>query len=165
MDEIIIENLKSFLTGHMAHKNFEDAISNFPIDKINMKIDNIPYTFYQLLEHIRISLNDIVDYISNPNYKFLNWPDDYWPPRDKIATIEEWNTTVKDIRFLYGKSKSLIEGKKITDLVKKLPHVTSEHSLLREIIMIIDHNAYHIGQFVTMRMVINHVAKNKDSRI
>ena len=155
MEDSIADTFKEFLTGRMAHKNFQDAINNFPMDRINTKIDNIPYTFWHLLEHIRIAMKDIIEYVLEPEYEFLHWPDDYWPPKDKKATEEDWHNSVDEIHSLLEQSLSLFEGKEILDLIKKIDHVESNHSILRELIMIIDHNAYHIGQFVTMRMIIN----------
>ena len=165
MTDVIIEQLKQFLTGHMAHKNFEDAISDFPMSKINTKLDNIPYTFWHLLEHIRRGQKDIYEYISSSDYKSMNWPDDYWPPRNKEATAEDWNKTINEIRDLYEQSKALIENKSLAELSKKIEFVDKDHSVLRGIILIIDHNAFHMGQFVTMRMVLGSPSVNKNSPV
>ena len=95
----------------------------------------------------------------------MNWPDDYWPPRDKEASVDDWNKTIDEIKELYKLSKSLIENKTLEELSRKIEFVEKDHSVLRGILLIIDHNAFHMGQFVTMRMILGYPSKNKDSPV
>src|SRR3990167_2219314 len=92
-EDILRKNLVELLTKSHAHMVFEDAIKDFPMNKINTHFPNESYSAWALLEHIRITQWDILDFIKNKNYKYIKWPDEYWPKKDKIATAKEWTKT------------------------------------------------------------------------
>ena len=140
------------LQGGGAHMNLDQAVANFPIEHYNTRPPNVPYTFWHLLEHIRIAQWDILDFISSASYEHLNWPDDYWPHQDTQADLTQWEATIAAIRSDLAELKALIEDP-ATDLYSDLPHAEG-YSILREALLVADHNAYHIGEFAILRQVI-----------
>ena len=92
-DEALRNLLVSFLEGE-AHLSLADALKGFPVKDINVKPRNVPYTFWHLLEHIRIAQWDIVDFVKNPDYKELRFPQDYWPAPKAKATRKDWLNTI-----------------------------------------------------------------------
>ena len=141
------------LRGFQAHMPLEEIIKGFPANKINEHIDLVPYTPWEIVEHMRLAQHDILDYIKNPDYQEPVWPDDYWPPKDKTATVEDWNNSVK---LLFEDLKSLEELVRDpeTDLTSPLIH-NSNHTLFREIRIVGNHNSYHGGQLLIFKRVLN----------
>lgn len=151
-DKILREHLLNLLRGGNAHMTLEEAVKTYPVSKMNDIFPNGEYSSWHLLEHIRRTQNDILNFIVNPNYKELEWPKDYWPVRNKKATQKDWNKTIE----LFGKDIKALE--KIaedprTDLYAKIPWGDGQ-TILREILLVADHNAYHIGEFSIMRQVM-----------
>lgn len=143
------KQLLDYLDGRHAHALLEDAIKNFPLSAINKKPKNVPYSFWALLEHIRITQYDIVDFIQNSNYKELEWPKDYWPPKNKKATKIDWQKTINNLKKDFDTLKKIAKNPK-ADLLAKIAHSQGQ-TILREIILVVDHNSYHRGEFVVMR--------------
>lgn len=147
-DELIFQ----LTIGH-AHMSFADAVADFPEEKMNEKFTNGDYTFWHLLEHIRRTQGDILAFIVDANYKDKEWPKDYWPDKDAKATKKDWDETIRRFHEDQAKLKALVEDEK-NDLYTKIPHGTGQ-TLMREILVVVDHNAYHIGEFAIMRQVLN----------
>jgi hypothetical protein len=95
-DRIIRKLLLDLLQGGSAHMGFEAAVAGFPPGYINKKPPHVPYTFWHLLEHMRIAQRDILEFIQNPHYVSPNWPDEYWPPKDQKAGKLEWEKTITE---------------------------------------------------------------------
>ena len=157
--ESLREELIFHLTVGHAHMTFEEAVADFPLDKINTVFTNGDYTFWHLLEHIRRTQNDILDFMINANYKEIAWPDDYWPGKEEKATKKEWDKTIASFISDRNQLKELIQDPQ-TDLYKKIPHGTGQ-TVMREIIVVTDHNAYHLGEFAIMRQVLDAWGKRK----
>ncbi|MGH7203308.1 MAG: DinB family protein [Candidatus Levyibacteriota bacterium] len=151
-DKALREELVFQLTKGHAHMSFADAVKDFPQEHMNTKFTNGDYTFWHLLEHIRRTQNDILEFIENPNYKERAWPQDYWPEKEQEATKEDWDKTISLFHEDQKKLQMLVEDGK-NDLYAKIPHGTGQ-TILREIMVIVDHNAYHIGEFAIMRQVL-----------
>lgn len=151
-EKILKEHLLSLLEGGNAHIKFNDAVKNFPATKINKIPTNLPYSAWQLLEHMRITQNDILDFIENPEYEYISWPDDYWPSKSKKATKSDWEKTVSGFNKDSDKLKSIVRGSK-TDFYSKIPHGKGQ-TILREILLVADHNAYHLGEFLVVRRAL-----------
>ena len=132
---------------------FEEAVADFPESKMNTKFTNGDYTFWHLLEHIRRTQKDILDFIINPDYKEREWPKDYWPGKNEKAAKRDWDETTSAFLKDRKKLEKLVKNPK-TDLYKKIPHGTGQ-TIFREIIVITDHNAYHLGEFAIMRQVLS----------
>jgi hypothetical protein len=151
-DEILREQLATLLDGRGAHMPFEVAVADFPVEAINRFPPNVPYTPWHLIEHIRRTQRDILDYIRDRAYLAPNWPEDYWPPRDATATPEVFDATVAAFRADQAALRALVTDPG-TDLVAVLPG-TPGHTILREIRLVGDHNAYHVGEFAILRQVM-----------
>ncbi len=147
-DNILREQLLFLLKGGKAHITTAKAISGFPVGRINTCPANIPYSGWQLLEHIRIAQWDILEFIKNPQHQSPDWPRGYWPPKDKKATKADWENTISLFtNDLEGLQKIVADPK--TNLTNPLPHAPG-YNILREILLAADHNAYHIGQLVML---------------
>ena len=144
--------LLALLEGHGARMSFDDAVAAFPAEAINAFPPNVSYTPWQLLEHLRITQWDILDYIVNPAYVELRWPDEYWPAPDATATAEQFAATVDGFRTDNAALRALVADPR-TDLLAVIPN-TPGHTILREVRVIGDHNAYHIGEFAILRQVM-----------
>ena len=151
-DELIRNHLVWLLQGGDAHMAFKEAISGFPLDRINDLFPNGSYSAWGLLEHLRITQWDILDFITNSDYKYLQWPKEYWPAQDKQATPEDWHTTIAKFEKDLQELVRIVEDPK-TDLYSPIAHGTGQ-TILREVLLVADHNAYHIGEFAIMRQVM-----------
>jgi hypothetical protein len=151
-DEPLRNQLVSLLKGGNAHMTFQEAVADFPLDRINERFPNGTYSAWGVVEHLRLSQWDILDFMTNSNYQELEWPKEYWPPEDKKATAGDWHATIagfeKDLKELVR-----ITEDPATDIYSKIPHGTGQ-TILREILLVADHNAYHIGEFAIMRQVM-----------
>ena len=132
---------------------FEEAVMDFPIKYINTFPPNVTYSFWHLLEHIRITQWDILDFSKNSDYKYIKWPDDYWPAKRAKASKKDWDKTLRLIKSDLDKMIQLIKDQK-NDLYKPFPWGEGQN-LFREAILIANHNAYHIGEFAILRQVLN----------
>ncbi len=159
MDKLIRKQLADYLKGKHAHMSLEDAVKGFPVNQINSKAPNSDYTPYRLLEHIRRTQGDIVEFIKNPKYKYLKWPEDYWPKDNFKATKKDWDKSLKMYKKDYKELIAITQNPKL-DLMRKIPHGTGQ-SIFKEIIVIIDHNSYHIGEFGILRDVMKTWGKTK----
>jgi len=151
-DKVLREQLLFLLRGGNAHLTFDDAVAEFPLAHINIKPPHVPYTPWHLLEHIRIAQWDILDFIHNPAYAALKWPEGYWPAPDAQADESKWNQTIQDFRANLVTLQKLVENPG-TDLTAPIPHAP-KYTILREILLVADHNAYHIGEFAILRQVM-----------
>lgn len=156
-DKILREHLLSLLKGGNAHMTFAEAIKNYPVAKINDIFPNGEYSSWHLLEHIRITQQDILNFIVNPDYKYLDWPKDYWPPRNKKATQKDREKTIESFQKDTKALEKFVSNPK-TDLYSKIAWGQGQ-TILREILLVVDHNAYHIGEFAIMRQVMNNWEK------
>ena len=143
------ENLIELLDGRSAHIDVASALDGFPLDRINEKVIGSPHTAWQLLEHIRLAQWDIIDFSINPNYKEMDWPDDYWPTAD--GSEEDWRRSVERTLADLDKMKDLVRDPH-SDLFRSLEHGSGQ-TLLREAMLVADHNSYHIGQLVLLRRI------------
>ena len=149
-DQRLRQQLVNALVKRQAHQSFETVIDGFPAAHYNTKPPNTPYSFWHLLEHMRITQADILNYIENPEYQYLQFPDDYWPPADSQADCISWQGSID--RFLADRAALVdIIQDPARDLTAQIPHATASHSILREILVIAAHNAYHIGEFGILR--------------
>jgi hypothetical protein len=135
-----------------AHMTFDDAVADFPEWAINARPPNVDYTPWQLLEHLRITQWDILEYIRNPEHVSPEWPIGYWPALDATATAEEFAATVAAFRADLAALRELVADPS-TDLLMAMPH-TPGHTVMREVRIVADHNAYHIGEFAILRQVM-----------
>jgi DinB superfamily len=150
-DQALREHLDEVLSGESAHISLEAALSDFPLEHINTHLDGAPHTAWQLLEHMRIAQWDILDFSGNPNYQEMKWPDDYWP--NGPGTVENWHESVKRLFDDLKAMRGLVADKN-ADLFAKIPHGTGQ-TILREALLVADHNAYHLGQLVMLKKMFS----------
>ncbi len=135
-----------------AHMTFDEAVAAYPMASINTPFPNGTYSAWHLLEHVRLTQADILDFIRNPNYTERHWPDDYWPAPERTATPEEWQTTLDGFHADSQALQAIVEDA-TTDLNAPIPHGDGQ-TIFREMLVVADHNAYHIGEFAIMRQVM-----------
>ena len=151
-DTVLREHLLELLHGGDAHMSFDEAVAEFPLNRINDKFPHGQYSFWALLEHILLSQDDIIRFIEDEDYKEGRWPEDYWPEYDKQATEEDWWVTVQGFRDGNQTLIALVENDE-TDLFARIPWGNGQ-TIAREIMVVADHNAYHIGELAIMRQVM-----------
>jgi hypothetical protein len=133
--------------------SIDDALSGFPLKDINRKIPHASYTVWHLLEHMRIAQKDILGFTINPDHVSPEFPGGYWPKEDETATVRQWKKTLADIREDLNAVKDLVKDPK-TDFFGPIPHA-KDYTVFRELLLVADHNAYHAGELVTLRRVLN----------
>lgn len=151
-EELIRKNLLDLFSGENSRMPFDECVRNFPMERINEKYPNGEYSAWALLEHIRLAQEDILDFIKNPDYKYREFPDDYWPPKGKEVTPSDWEETIKSIKSDTEEIENMIRDPQ-TDLYKLIPWGTG-HTFLQEIITVSNHNGFHLGEFAIMRQVM-----------
>lgn len=152
-DKVIREQLLGLLKGGNAHMSFDEAIKDFPAKYFNWKPPNVSYTFWHLLEHIRIAQWDILNFILSPEHVSPDWPDEFWPAEDKRADKAQWQRTIRDFRADFKSIQDIVKDPK-TDFLAPIPHA-EDYNIFREVLLVADHNAYHIGEFIILRQVMN----------
>lgn len=146
--------LLNLLDGGMAHMSLTDATADFPEALINMRPPNVTYTFWHLVEHLRITQWDILDYIQNPEYKYREWPREYWPEPDAITDMAGWNLSIVHFEADLNAIRAILQNP-ATDLYAQIPHGEPGHNILREVLVVADHNSYHTGELGILRQVMN----------
>jgi hypothetical protein len=151
-DRVLRQHLLWLLDGGNAHMSFDDAIAQFPREYLNAKAPHVTYTPWHILEHLRITQWDILEFIRNPAYVSPEWPKGYWPAPDAEADVAMWEKTVTAFRADLQALRDLVNDPRV-DLYEPLPHGSGQ-TILREILLVADHNAYHIGEFAVLRQVM-----------
>ena len=152
MDTIVREELRAHLQGGNAHMTFDEAVANFPREQMNTKPSIVPYTPWQLLEHIRMAQWDILECIRNPQYVSPPWPEGYWPAESLQVDEVAWEKTLVSFRADLQSLLVTVSDPKV-NLYTPIPHGNGQN-ILREILVVADHNAYHISEFATFRQVM-----------
>jgi hypothetical protein len=139
-----------FMKG--AHLDFDAAVAGFPIALRGVKPKGAPHTPWQLLEHLRIAQWDILDFSRNPAYREMKWPDGYWPKTEAPPAAAAWDQSVEQFRQDLKSMEKLISRPSV-DLTTRIPHGAGQ-TLLREALLVADHNSYHLGQLVLVRKML-----------
>ena len=146
------KHLLDLLRMKEAHLDFDAAVAGFPIELRGVKPKGAPHTPWQLLEHLRIAQWDILDFSGNPAYREMKWPDDYWPKTEAPPDPAAWDQSVEQFRQDLKSMEKLISDPSV-DLTARIPHGTRQ-TLLREALLVADHNSYHLGQLVFVRKML-----------
>lgn len=151
-DKLLRDHLVYLLTGGGAHIGFADEFGNWTAQLAGVKVANFPHTGWMLLEHMRLAQWDILEFSRNPKYVAQKWPDDYWPASEAPADEKAWTASLagfkKDLQAL-----ELLVSQKKADLYAKIPWGDGQ-TILRELLLVADHNSYHLGQLVMVRKSI-----------
>src|SRR5687767_9533264 len=143
----LCNHLLELLESRSAHIDLETLIKGFPVEKINERIENFPHTAWELLEHIRIAQWDILEFSRDANHVSPEFPDGYWNKRE--ASEEDWRKSVEQVSEDLQAMRDLVADEN-KDLFAKFPHGTGQ-TLLREAMLVADHNAYHLGQMAMLK--------------
>jgi DinB superfamily len=146
------KHLLELLKGGHAHVDFDAVVAGFPVEKAGEKPGGAPHTAWQLLEHIRISQWDILEFSRNPKHVSPEWPEGYWPATHAPTVKADWNNSVRTFRADLKAMMDLVADP-ASDLFARIPHGQGQ-TLLREALLVADHNSYHLGQLVTVRRLL-----------
>ena len=147
------EQLARALDWDEAHAGFSKAIDGIPAAQRGTQASGFEHTPWQLVEHMRLALRDLVDFATNPNYTHsMKWPQDYWSTH-KTPTVMEWDESVAAFRADLARLQSIVRDPSI-DLLGSVPTGKKTHTHLRNILLALDHNAYHVGQIVAVRRAL-----------
>jgi len=152
-DQILREHLVKLLEGRQAHLNYEDILSGVPSKAQSKHVKRTPHTLWQVLEHLRIAQWDILEFSRNPHHRSPKWPDEYWPTSAEPETAAQWNRTAAQIKLDLDAMKALVEDRD-SDLLTPFGWGEGQ-TLLREALLVADHNAYHLGELMTLRRLLS----------
>jgi hypothetical protein len=151
-DRIIREHLLYLLDGGGAHLDFDKAVAGLPAELRGVRPPGVPHTPWRLVEHMRIAQWDILEFCRNPDHASPEWPDGYWPRTDGPPEGDAWDESIARFRSdLEGMCELVADP--ATDLYAPIPHGDGQ-TILREALLVADHNAYHLGQLVVVRRAL-----------
>lgn len=146
-DKKLRQELVKYLEHGHTHTPLSEAVRDFPAELLNKRVKGLPYSAWQLLEHIRISQHDMIDFIKNPSYKELEWPKDYWPIGQ--GTKQNWNKSFEEYKKDLEALVKIVKNHK-NDLFSPIPWGNGQ-TIMKEVLQIIDHASNHAGQLILMR--------------
>lgn len=150
-DTAIRDLLARLLSWEDAHVGFDDAVAEVPEDMRGKQPSGL-HSPWELVEHLRITQHDILDFCVNPKYEEMEWPKDYWPASPQPASAAEWEKSIAQFKRDRAALQELAANPAI-DLTARIPHGTGQ-TYLREIGLVADHTAYHVGQLVLVRQLL-----------
>ena len=151
-EDSVRKHVLYLLRGGGAHMSFEDFAGSFPADLCNRKIDGLPYTAWQVLEHMRLAQSDILEFSRDADHVSPEFPKGYWPEPEEPGTVASWQKTIDEFQSDLKQMEALVEDPS-TDLYAKIPHGDGQ-TILREALLIADHNAYHLGALAVMARLL-----------
>ena len=150
-NDAVREQVIALLRGGNAHVTFENAIQNWPASKRDVVPKGAEHSAWELLEHMRIAQWDILEFSRNAKHVSPDWPSGYWPESKKPSEAA-WKKSIasfkKDLQAMQG-----LVNDPAADLFKKIPHGSGQN-ILREALLVADHNAYHLGQLLLVRRLV-----------
>jgi uncharacterized damage-inducible protein DinB len=151
-DKAIRKQLMKLLEGGEAHVDLQHAFSEFPEAQRGVKPAGAPHSAWQLLEHFRIAQWDILEFSRNPKHVSPQFPEGYWPASEEPPSAEAWDKSVRTVERDLAAMQKLV-GNPRTDLLRPIAHGKGQ-TVLREALLLADHNAYHLGQVVLLRRLL-----------
>jgi uncharacterized damage-inducible protein DinB len=139
----------ALLTERQAHRTFDDAVAQLPAAQRGRRPEGLPYSVWELVEHVRRAQHDILVYCRAPDYEAPDWPDDYWPDAAAPPSADAWDEGLAQVREDREALCDLARDETV-DLYDTVPS-SDEHTFLRELLLVADHDAYHVGQIVAVR--------------
>ena len=146
------EHLRRLLDWEDAHAGFDTAVEGVPPDLRGTRPEGLPYSPWELLEHLRFTQRDILDFCRDPEYGERRWPDDYWPATADPPDPDAWERSAAAFRADRDALKALAADPAV-DLFARIPHGDGQ-TYLRELLLAADHTAYHVGQLVAVRRLL-----------
>jgi len=148
-EKVLREHLVNLLNGHETHITFDDAISDYDYEIIGKQTLGMPYTAWQVMEHMRITQWDILNFSISAEHVSPGYSEGYWPQSSKPSSPEAWEESIMKFRNDLEAMKNLARDPS-TNLYAKIPHGTGQ-TILREIMVAADHNSYHLGQLLVIK--------------
>jgi len=148
--DVLIAELIKLLNGGSAHASLDDALDGLPAQLRGVKPDNLPYSIWQLVEHIRIAQWDMLKFSEHEKHESPEWPEGYWVKDVAPKDDAEWESSLKQIKDELNEFIGLLQS---GDIYKAIPHGDGQ-SILREALQIADHNAYHTAEIIVIRRML-----------
>ncbi|MCC8409732.1 DinB family protein [Mucilaginibacter sp. UR6-1] len=149
--DTLINELITLLTGKGAHVSFSEAVERLPANLRGVKPDNMPYSIWQLVEHIRIAQWDMLEFSRDTSHESPKWPDEYWPDEAAPGSDDAWDASLKKIDSDLQEFINLL--KNADNIYEPFGHGSGQN-LLREALQIADHTAYHTGEILAIRRML-----------
>jgi hypothetical protein len=146
------DHIARLLDWGEAHATFDKAVAGLAEPLRGRTPEGVPYSPWQLVEHLRITQHDILDFCVNPDYRELAWPDDYWPASSAPPSPAAWNECLRRFREDRTQLQRLARDPAL-DLTARIPHGTGQ-TYLRELLLAADHAAYHVGELIVVRRLL-----------
>ncbi len=151
-DKSLREHLSKLLSGHEAHLDWKTSFAGVPPKLRGVRPNGMPHSLWELLEHMRIAQWDILEFSRNPKHVSPDWPAGCWPGTPEPPSAKAWDNSLKSFAADLAAMQKLVTSPK-TDLFARIPHGTGQ-TILREALLVADHNAYHLGQVVLVRRLL-----------
>lgn len=151
-DKALREHLLNLLSGRGAHVDWKESFKGIPPKMRGVRPDGLPYSLWELLEHMRIAQRDILEFSRDAKHVSPEWPKGYWPATPAPPSGAAWDKSMKTFARDLEQMKKLVANPK-TNLFAKIPHGTGQ-TILREALLVADHNSYHLGQALTVRRLL-----------
>ena len=152
-DQSLREHLVYLLKGGGAHLSFESAFTDWPVSLRGVTVPGCPHTAWRLLEHLRICQWDILEFSRNAEHVSPEFPDGYWPSENAPPEPDSWERSIRAFQTDLQQMIELVENPQ-TNLYAKIPHGDGQ-TILREALLVADHNAYHLGQVTVLRKCLD----------
>ncbi len=151
-DASLRKHVIELLRSKGAHADFDQAIEGLPEELRGSRVKEVPFTPWRLLEHLRLAQWDILEFSRDPRHKSPKWPEGYWPDGDAPPSAAAWDSSVAGFRRDLAEMVKLVKDPS-NNLLTPIPH-GKEQTLLREALLVADHNSYHIGQLILLRRLL-----------
>jgi len=151
-DKVLRDHVLYLLEGGGAHIKFDEVIEDIPASMRGRKPAGLPHSLWMLLEHLRMAQSDILEFSRNPKHVSPKWPEGYWPKTEAPSSSTAWNASIKKFRQDLKAMQGLVKGPQ-TDLFARIPWGDGQ-TILREALLLADHNAYHLGQMLDARRLL-----------
>jgi uncharacterized damage-inducible protein DinB len=151
-NDALRDHLIRLLEWPDAHPSFDDVVSDIPAEHRGTRPAGLPYSCWELVEHLRLCQEDILDFCRDPDYAERTFPDDYWPGTPEPPSPDAWEASLVAFRADREALKRLATDSTL-DLFAPIPHGTGQ-TYLRELLLVADHNAYHVGQIIVVRRLL-----------
>jgi len=151
-DAALRKHLIELLRSRGAHADFDEAVDGLPEGLRGAKVKDVPFTPWRILEHLRLAQWDILEFCRNPKHKSPQWPEGYWPEGDAPPNAAAWDASVAAFRRDLGEMEKLVRDPS-HDLFTPIPGGQGQ-TLLREALLVADHNSYHVGQLILLRRML-----------
>jgi hypothetical protein len=152
LEKLLREHLTNLLSGRGAHLDWKAAFAGIPPKLRGVRPNGMRHSVWELLEHLRIAQWDILEFSRDPKHVSPEWPAGYWPESPEPPNAKTWEKSLKLFARDLVAMKKLVANPK-TDLFARIPHGTGQ-TILREALLVADHNAYHLGQVVFLRRLL-----------